>query len=179
VAVGLAALAVERKRDRIGLVAAGCAGVALAATGAIWATAGFSTPQQPALGTQVDRIRQREILAHWEANLADEEFQRAPVLLSRSSTTGRYAVRPLLPVRSLREAADGSDPHRLGVAVAHRFPPTVRFWDLGSGRARCVRGGRRRVADTPSLGKGLADAMADAGLFVGDYIEGRCLEAGS
>jgi hypothetical protein len=298
VAVGLAALAVERKRDRIGLAAAACAGVALAATCAIWATSGFSTPQQPSLGTQVDRIRadlraggakvvyrrlrlhqgaashvfvtsapgrsdevrvydavdgtlrrrlafrpeirfpesertsptrfvirtvrdldgdgQREILAHWEANLAGEEFQRAPVLLSRSSKSGRYAVRPLLPVLMLREAADGlpalrfnsvdvvwvsdygldeehfvpgaatlatrtvgSDPHGLGVMVVHRFPPTVRFWDLDRGRARCVRGGRRRVADTPSLGKGLADAMADAGLFVGDYIDGRCVEAGS
>jgi hypothetical protein len=298
VAVGLAALAVERKRDRIELAAAACAGVALAATGVIWATAGFSTPQQPSLGTQVDRIRadlraggakvvyrrlrlhqsatshlfvtsapdrsdevrvydavdgalrrrlafrpevrfpesertyptrfviravrdldgdgQREILAHWEANQAGEERQRAPVLLSRSSRTGRYTVRPLLPVPTLRETADGlpalrfdsvdvvwvsdygldeehfvpgsatlatrtvgSDPHHLGVTVAHRLPPTVRFWDLGRARARCVRGGRRRVADTPSLGKGLADAMADAGLFVGDYVDGRCVEAGS
>jgi hypothetical protein len=298
VAVGLAALAVERKRDRIGLAAAAGAGLALAATGAIWATSGFSTPQQPSVGAQVDRIRselaaggakvayrrlrlhgdaashvfvvsrpgrsdevriydavggelrrrlafrpeirfpesertfptrfviravrdldgdgQREILGHWEANLAGEEFQRAPVLLSRSSRSGRYAVRPLLPVGALREAADGlpalrfgsaevvwvsdyaldeehfvpgaatlatrtvgSDPHHLGLSVAHRFPPTVRFWDLLKSRARCVRGGARRVADTPSLGKGLADAMADAGLFVGDYAGGRCLEAGS
>jgi hypothetical protein len=301
VAVGLAALAVERKRDRIGIAAAGGAVLALTATAAIWATSGFSTPQQPSLETQVDRIRaglrdggakvvyrrlrlrpsppaptshvfvvsrpgrsdevriydpvdgalrrrlafrpeirfpesertfptrfvirsvrdldgdgQREILAHWEANQAGEEFQRAPVLLSRSSKSGRYAVRPLLPVAQLREAADGlpalrfddadvvwvsdygldeehfvpgaatlvtrtvgSDPHHLGVAVAHRFPPTVRFWDVARGRARCVRGGARRVADTPSLGKGLADAMADAGLFVGDYVDGRCVEAAS
>jgi hypothetical protein len=298
VAVGLAALAVERRGDRVGIAATACAAVALAATGAIWATSGFSTPQQPSLAAQVDRIRadlrasgakvayrrlrlhqgaashvfvvsrpgrsdevriydaaggalrrrlafrpeirfpesertfptrfvirtvrdldgdgQREILAHWEANLAGEEFQRAPVLVSRSSGSGRYAVRPLLPVQSLREAADGlpalrfnsadvvwvsdyaldeehfvpgaatlatrtvgPDPHGLGLTVAHRFPPTVRFWDLGRGRARCVRGGPRRVADTPSLGKGLADAMADAGLFVGEYVDGICGEAGS
>jgi hypothetical protein len=298
VAVGLAALAVERRGDRIGVAAAAGAAVALAATGAIWATSGFSTPEQPSVGAQVDRIRadlraggaevvyrrmrlhesaashvfvirrpgrsdevriydavdgalrrrlafrpeirfpeseqtfptrfvirvvrdldgdgQREILGHWEANQAGEEFQRAPVLIARSSGSGRYAVRPLLPVRALRETADGlptlrfdstevvwvsdyaldeehfvpgsatlatrtvgPDPHHLGVAVAHRLPPTVRFWDLARGRARCVRGSPRRVADTPSLGKGLADAMAGAGLAVGDYIDGVCAEAGS
>jgi hypothetical protein len=106
-------------------------------------------------------------LGHWEANLAAEEFQRAPVLLSRSSTTGRYAVRPLLPVRTLRETADG--------LPALRFDSADVVWVSDC----CVRGGRRRVADTASLGKGLADAMADAGLFVGDYIDGRCVEAGS
>jgi hypothetical protein len=298
VAVGLAALAVERKRDRVGLVATVGAAAALAATALIWATSGFSVPAQPSIAAQVDRVRadltrgggkvayrrlrlhqgpashvfvteaagrsdevriydavggllrrrlvfrpeirfpeservvhtafriltvrdvdedgQREILGDWSANLAGEEHQRAAVLLSRSSRTARYAVRPLLPVLTLRESADGlptlrfnsvalvwvsefaldeehfvpgsatlatrtvgEDRHGLGVAVQNRFPPTVRFWDLEKSRARCVRGSPRRVGDTPSLGKGLADAMAEAGLAVGDYIDGRCLEAGS
>ena len=55
----------------------------------------------------VDGDGQGEVLASWDTNLGGEEFQRVPVLISRR-TAGRYAVTPLLDVRSLdRSATDG------------------------------------------------------------------------
>jgi hypothetical protein len=64
VAVGLAVLTAERLRsaasgslDRVAVVSGLVCLAALAATGVIWATSGFSTPAKPTVAAQVDDIR--------------------------------------------------------------------------------------------------------------------------
>jgi len=71
------------------------------------------------------------------------------------------------------------DPHGLALTLPGRIPKHVRFWAIdGPARARCVRGAARTI-DADALGKPLAEAMAAAGVVLGDYSEGRCLEAPS
>jgi len=169
----------------------------------------------------LDGDGQREILGVYETNPAGAEYQRVPVLISRSSGTARYAIAPLLPVAALGRAAAGlpalrfgsadvvwvadlaldpgrrfvpgqatlatrvvlprGDPHGLAVTVRGRVPRHVRFWALEGTPTRCVRGGPRtlELASDDVLGEPLADAMAAAGLAVGDYVDGRCLEPAS
>jgi hypothetical protein len=66
IAVGLAALTAERIRatgpralGKVGVLSGVVCVAALAVTGVIWATSGFSTPPEPSIGAQVDRIRNR------------------------------------------------------------------------------------------------------------------------
>jgi hypothetical protein len=95
--------------------------------------------------------------------------------------------RPFVPGRTTlvtNVVLPDGDPHGLAQPV---LPfRNVRFFDFeadGAVTPRCVRGERRVLPAKPDprflLGRPLADEMAAAGLTVGDYVDGRCVEAPS
>jgi hypothetical protein len=72
----------------------------------------------------LDGDGQKELLASWATQMEDVEFQRVPVLIARRG--GRYAVTPLLAVRSLdRSAGEGLPTYGFGPA---RGPSSPSIW---------------------------------------------------